>query len=1406
MKKLISLLLMVSMVFSLASVPIVAFAGSTEFLVVQSFNDQTTGAVPEGAVASGNAKVVVTEEGREKAVELSASKSQSSILYTVSSDENTLSMFFDIEYKGSWSKTSLYVMDNSNKSFTIASIDEKGVIRSGDSRLSSVIPKNRKTPVQITYNKKYRKATIYVGEKCLTSNRYMGDTAPKTIGGYGINVTGKPDASCLVDNFAIFVGTPFIKSTSVPKASYSKEEIVISSAAAEEEEFVGDSVYVNRSFDEDDGRPEFENVRFTENGNKITIEQSVFDGNKYIKINKRGSKQGYIQYAGNKSARYVVAQADFSTEMYTPSSQLFYLRDEDAKSMFCPILDLKASTGQVVTKTGLYVCTIEPLKWVNIAVVLDSKELTYDVYVDRKLVHEAVPFTNQTITAIPLFRTNVNETTGTGTLLVDNLRTYEGKTIREFKEEGRKSVVKPTSVAVSLLGKMKAIEPFNNNLFVNGQKSKAAYDIIGEEDNTVIYAHETDLKTLFGENVKLTGPHPTKENYYNACETGNLNGYLLKNVDTRLFLFSNTPINLSDSELDEVRRHMFHDRPTKEQIWADFEKTSKDKHPRILINSDDIERLKYLYKTDPVMKKWGDMAIKTANSWFGKEEIVYASDPKDGYRNLEEINPFMSMMFAYHITGNERYIARAWKFMENLCKLPHWNEKVTFLDIGEISFIVGLGYDWLYPYITQEQRDYLAENLLNKGVELMRKVYFSELDPNQYYVTFYNATNNWGAVTNGGGMCGAMALLDVYPETCLDVIANANRCIEYMTGTFYPKGAWEEGVGYWNYALTYLNYTMMSLEKTFGSSYGLHNIPGLEKTGWYGSKLAGSTGMYTMGDASASFTNNREVMALATRYGDADLMATRLNEMEKYGHEPTLLEMIYYDPALNKGEAVTDLDSYMEGMETISLREAWFDKNATYVGASGGDNKRSHGHMDSGSFMIDMSGVRFISDVGGENYNATGGYFTTNRYRFYAARPEGHNLYIINPEEDNLDYYGQDSAKVKSELLVSKPKGAIAKMDLSSAYKSWTNSATRGIMLSDNRRSVTVRDEIDLKGDDNSIYWFLHTLTDVEYLEGNTAILNKNGRKMQITVNCDAPDWSLELVPSKTMSNVTSTIVKDTNKESQNYKTLAVKVKGASGKVNITAKFKQYDDLMIDPNPTELDISEWTIPDGEVTPLPVADMIYVDGKPIKDYNPVIGGYSNVVANKETRIPTITVSASNRYEINQSTEFGTDTIVKVYSPDNPEVYRTYLINFFKLPPLKDIDGMRRYPVAEVIPVDIPEPQNGPDKIIDQNFGTRWASEGDGKWIMLELDDVYPIEKVGISWMNGDTRVYTFKLEISEDGNKWTTIYNGSSKSGTTGLEYTEAGGKLAKYVRYTGYGNSVNKFNSITEIAALGNQR
>jgi chitodextrinase len=109
-------------------------------------------------------------------------------------------------------------------------------------------------------------------------------------------------------------------------------------------------------------------------------------------------------------------------------------------------------------------------------------------------------------------------------------------------------------------------------------------------------------------------------------------------------------------------------------------------------------------------------------------------------------------------------------------------------------------------------------------------------------------------------------------------------------------------------------------------------------------------------------------------------------------------------------------------------------------------------------------------------------------------------------------------------------------------------------------------------------------------------------------------------------------------------------------------------------------------------------------------------------------------------------------------------------------------------------------NLPSNTIDGNLSTRWSANGSGEWIQYQLDDAYVIEEMAIAFFNGDSRVSYFEIQTSSNGSTWTTVYASGASSGTSlGLESFDLTDTTAQFVRYVGGGNSVNGWNSITEI-------
>ena len=82
------------------------------------------------------------------------------------------------------------------------------------------------------------------------------------------------------------------------------------------------------------------------------------------------------------------------------------------------------------------------------------------------------------------------------------------------------------------------------------------------------------------------------------------------------------------------------------------------------------------------------------------------------------------------------------------------------------------------------------------------------------------------------------------------------------------------------------------------------------------------------------------------------------------------------------------------------------------------------------------------------------------RYEVYRVRAEAHNTLVIHPDASA----GHDlDAQTVVERFSGKQEDSFAIMDLSTAFKTYTNSVRRGIRMQDGKSGILIRDEIDLK-------------------------------------------------------------------------------------------------------------------------------------------------------------------------------------------------------------------------------------------------------------------------------------------------------------------------------------------------------
>ena len=185
------------------------------------------------------------------------------------------------------------------------------------------------------------------------------------------------------------------------------------------------------------------------------------------------------------------------------------------------------------------------------------------------------------------------------------------------------------------------------------------------------------------------------------------------------------------------------------------------------------------------------------------------------------------------MTGEEKYFKRAEAEMLKAASFSDWNPS-HFLDVGEMTMALGIGYDWLYPKLSESSRKTIREAIINKG-------FVPSYDTT--YNWFLDAEHNWNQVCNGGLTFGAIAIADEAPEWSQKILDRAIDRVRLPMRNYAPDGGYPEGVSYWGYG-TLFNVLMISgLESAFGTDYGLGQMPGFMQTGTFAMQMISPLGL-----------------------------------------------------------------------------------------------------------------------------------------------------------------------------------------------------------------------------------------------------------------------------------------------------------------------------------------------------------------------------------------------------------------------------------------------------------------------------------------------------------------------------------------------------------------------------------
>jgi len=526
--------------------------------------------------------------------------------------------------------------------------------------------------------------------------------------------------------------------------------------------------------------------------------------------------------------------------------------------------------------------------------------------------------------------------------------------------------------------------------------------------------------------------------------------------------------------------------PDRERVLDTLERG----HPRLLIEPDAWKRVRIAMVHEPRVTAWHAELIDRADGLMHEPPSEYVIP--DGKRLLATSrrvrDRVMLLAYAFHTTNDAKYADRAWAELESAGDFRDWNPS-HFLDTGEMTAAFAIGYDWLFDQWSDEQRAFLREAIIKHGLTPGLKSYRGE----ERYGWWVRAVHNWNQVCNGGLALGALAVADTHPEIASEILHSGLVSLPRAMRDFAPDGGWPEGPGYWNYATAYTVLYLAGLETALGSDFGFCEFPGFDRTGEFPVFISSPTGRtFNYADGRDSPIRAWQLFWLADRFDEPDYAA-----FEARAARPMPLDVLWGVKAgLPHEMSSLPLDRHFEGVGAVTMRSAWDDPNALFVGLKGGSNAVNHSQLELGSFVFDAGGVRWAVDTGRDDYNMPA-YFGNKRWTYYRLRAEGQNTIVLNPGEG-----AEQDPKASASVIETRfgDDEAWAGVDLSGAYAGALagGSASRRVGLVDGRSRLVIEDRIEPGGDEPlPAWWFMHTTAEVEIDDsGRRAVLRQDGQAL----------------------------------------------------------------------------------------------------------------------------------------------------------------------------------------------------------------------------------------------------------------------------------------------------------------------
>ncbi|PQJ28224.1 heparinase II/III domain-containing protein [Rubritalea profundi] len=532
-------------------------------------------------------------------------------------------------------------------------------------------------------------------------------------------------------------------------------------------------------------------------------------------------------------------------------------------------------------------------------------------------------------------------------------------------------------------------------------------------------------------------------------------------------------------------------------------------HPRLWMSETTEMAVRDKIENDPLAKQLHQAALVEADRIINVRTSRY--DIPDGRRLLGESRHALKIIihtaWAWRLTGEEKYRLRTIKELEAACSLVDWNPS-HFLDTAEMATAVAIGYDWLYPTLTAKQKEMCQQAIIQKAL-VPAKIRF---DRDEWWTS---ARNNWAQVCGSGIGIAAAAIAGDNEKLSNELFPQCVALVERCKRFYEPDGMYPEGPGYWQYGT---NYHVMLIAACNELRYKMETPASLGKSGDSMMHLTSPTLLpFNFADGKARAATPSPAQSwIASHYkksAQASDLRNRLSKalsskMETSRTAP--LTVLWLPDAPNENENLATY-AFFNGEQSAAIFRSKWSSDASWFAIKGGTPEGGHGHMDVGSFCYDAHGVRWIHDLGGDDYNMPG-YFSDQRFSYYRLQNRSHNTLEIGGKL-------QDAASEPCPIVAttSGETSASAKFDLTHAYADSAKAVTRTAEFDKSSGTARITDAITAPSGD--VVWRAFTRATCD-IAGNSVTLTQDGKSITLTRLSKTGIWSIEQAsPPKDIEN-----------------------------------------------------------------------------------------------------------------------------------------------------------------------------------------------------------------------------------------------------------------------------------------------